>query len=170
MIKELSIPKGRIPVLIGKNGETKRLIESATKTKIKITGFVSINGDAIGIVSAENIVKAVGRGFSPENAMQLLDEEKTLHIINLPAAKAPLRRIKSRLIGTPGRARRNIERFTHTSISVYGKTVSIIGSYEGVEKAGVAIEKLIAGARHKSVYKDIRRHPSLNKNHQPGDF
>ncbi len=155
MIKELTIPKSRMAVLIGKNGETKRMIESKTKTKIKINGFIRISGDLLGILFAENIVRAIGRGFSPENAFQLLDEEKTLYIIQLP--DNALRRIRSRLIGTHGKARRNLERFTHTMISVYGKTVAIIGSYEDAEKARNAIEKLISGASHKSVYKDIMK-------------
>ncbi len=153
MIKELSVPKNRIAVIIGRNGETKRMIESKTRTKIKINDFVSIGGDLLGMMTAENVIRAIGRGFSPENALELLDEEKTLFIIQLP--DNALKRIRSRLIGTHGKARRNLERFTHTKISVYGKTVSIIGSYEDAERAKNAIEKLISGASHKSVYKDI---------------
>ena len=107
------------------------------------------------MMPAENIIRAIGRGFSPENAMELLDEEKTLYIIHLSDNARSLKRIRSRLIGTGGKARRNIERFTHTKISVYGKTVSIIGSYEDVEKAKGAVEKLISGVSHRSVYKDI---------------
>lgn len=153
MIKELSVPKNRIAVIIGRNGETKRMIESKTRTKIKINDFVSIGGDLLGMMTAENVIRAIGRGFSPENALELLDEEKTLFIIQLP--DNALKRIRSRLIGTHGKARRNLERFTHTKISVYGKTVSIISSYEDAERAKNAIEKLISGASHKSVYKDI---------------
>lgn len=156
MIKELSIPRSRMAVLIGRNGEIKRMIENRTKTKIRINDFVRIEGDLIGAMSAENIVKAIGRGFSPENALQLLDEEKTLYIIQLPDSKTALKRIRSRLIGTRGKARRNIERFTHTKISIYGKTVSIIGGYEDVDKARSAIEKLISGVSHRSVYRGIR--------------
>ena len=110
------------------------------------------------MIPAENIIKAIGRGFSPKNAMELLDEEKTLYIIQISGNKASLERIRSRLIGTRGKARRNIERFTDTKISIYGKTVSIIGTYENVEKARNAVEKLMAGAKHKTIYKDIRHH------------
>ena len=34
---ELKIPKERIAVLIGKKGETKRVIERTTKTKLKVS-------------------------------------------------------------------------------------------------------------------------------------
>ena len=157
MIKELSIPRRRIPVVIGGKGETKRLIERETHTKLVVGEFVTITGELVDIMLAENIVRAIGRGFSPENALELLDEEKTLYIIQLPDNKASLKRIKARVIGTGGKARRNIERLTHTKISVYGKTVSIIGGYNDVEKAKSAIEKLVTGARHGTVYKGIKR-------------
>lgn len=157
MIKELSIPRRRIPAVIGGKGETKRLIERETHTKLVVGEFVTITGEIVDIMLAENIVRAIGRGFSPYRAMDLLDEEKTLYIIQLPDNKASLKRIKARVIGTSGKARRNIERLTHTKISVYGKTVSIIGGYNDVEKAKDALERLIAGARHGSVYKGIKR-------------
>ncbi len=154
-IRELNIPKNRIAVLIGRGGETKKSIEKSTDTKIQVDEYIVIHGDLIGVMTAESIIKAIGRGFSPANAMRLLDEENTLDIIQLPSDKASLKRIRSRLIGSEGRARRNIEKFTHTKISIYGKTAAIIGSYDDVEKAKDALEKLVSGARHKSVYKHI---------------
>ena len=157
MIKELSIPRRRIPVVIGGKGEIKRLIERETHTKLVVGEFITITGEIVDIMLAENIVRAIGRGFSPENALELLDEEKTLYIIQLPDNKTSLKRIKARVIGTGGKARRNIERLTHTKISVYGKTVSIIGGYSDVEKAKDALERLIAGARHGTIYKGIKR-------------
>ncbi len=158
MIRELSIPKNRISVLIGTNGKIKKTVESNTNTKMSINDHIRIKGNALDVLNAENIIKAIGRGFSPENAIELLDEEKTLRIIHLSSSRASLRRIRSRIIGTYGKAKHNIERLTHTKISVYGKTISIIGNYNDVEKAVNAVEKLIAGAQHKSVYKNISYH------------
>ena len=151
----MNIVKDRLPVLIGKRGETKRRIEKSTDTKINIGDYITIEGDILGMLTAENIIKAIGRGFSPRIAFNLLDEEKELQIIKLPVNKSALLRIRSRLIGTEGKARRNIERLTHTKISVYGKTVSIIGNYDDVRKAESAVEKLIIGWRHKSAYKGL---------------
>jgi len=157
MIKNIKIPEERIPVLIGNNGKTKKKIEMLTKTNIFVDEEITIDGDAINLLTAENIVKAIGRGFSPEAALELTDEEVCLAVIPLPKNKKELKRLKSRLIGTHGKCRRNIETLTKTKISIYGKTVSVIGSYDDVERATDAIEKLISGISHKNVYKFLER-------------
>ncbi|MBI2579472.1 MAG: RNA-processing protein [Candidatus Aenigmarchaeota archaeon] len=153
MIRKIKIPEERIPVLIGRNGSTKREIQKSTNTAISVEDEISIDGESVDVMAAENIVKAIGRGFPPDVAMILCKEENALEIINLPKERKELNRIKSRLIGTKGKSRRNIELLTGTHISVFGKTVSIIGEYEGVRAAYNAIEKLIKGQTHKSVYK-----------------
>ena len=85
----LKIPKGRVGVLIGKDGLTKENIEEATKTNINVdseTGSVSViptedMEDPLSIWKARYIIKAIGRGFSPEIALNLLDDEIILEII-----------------------------------------------------------------------------------------
>lgn len=152
MMKDIKIPRPRLPILIGVRGKTKCDIEKSTKTKIEINDEVIISGEAVDVMIAENVVKAIGRGFSPENALYLVDENFILVVIPLPKDRKRLIRVKSRIIGTNGRARKCIERLTDTVISVYGKTVSIIGKYENTEKAKEAIERLLNGAPHKLVY------------------
>ncbi len=153
MLKRILIPRERTAVIIGKRGSVKREIEKSTGTKMTVGDDIQVEGEAIDVMVAENIITAIGRGFSPEHAMQLLEEENTLVIIDLPRSKKSLQRVRSRLIGTSGKTRRNIEEYTKTVISVYGKTVSIIGAYERAELAREALEKLIKGLTHKTVYK-----------------
>lgn len=157
MISSIMIPRKRIPVVLGINGATKKDIEDKTHTKIFIGEEITIEGEALDVMAAENIVKAIGRGFAPPAALELLDEEKVLYVIPLQKSEKELKRIKSRIIGTLGKARRNLERLTNTYISVYGKTVSIIGSYEDAEHAKTGIEKLIAGSKHNNVYSFLER-------------
>ena len=157
MIELLKIPQERIKVLNENHGKIKKEIEKLTNTKIQITEGVDISGEAIDVMTAANIVKAIGRGFDPDIAFDLVDEEKTLHIITLQETEKSVKRIKSRIIGTGGRARKNIEGLTKTNLSIYGKTVSIIGTYDNVEKARIAIEKLISGSMHRTVYKHLER-------------
>ena len=116
-----------------------------------------IDGDAIGVMAAENIMRAVGRGFPPEEAFKLENDEITLVVITLPKDGKSLLRIRSRLIGTLGKTRRTLEQLTGTKICIYGKTASVIGSYESAEIATAAIEKLINGASHKNVYAFLER-------------
>src|SRR3989338_6215396 len=65
---ELKIPKERVAVLIGKNGEIKKQLEAETNTKLKVDsqeGDVFVYGeDAITLFSVREIIRAIGRGFN----------------------------------------------------------------------------------------------------------
>ena len=65
--------------------------------------------------------------------------------------------MKGRIIGAEGKSRRTIEELTETNVSVYGKTVSIIGLAEGVDMARRAIETLLSGSPHANVYKWLEK-------------
>ncbi|MFH1630997.1 MAG: KH domain-containing protein [Candidatus Aenigmatarchaeota archaeon] len=150
---KLKIPEARIAVLIGHGGETKKLIQKKLRVSLNISGCdVDVTGEPVDVMDAENIVKAIGRGFDPGKALKLSDEEYTLCIIPLPKKEREQTRIKSRIIGEKGSARENIERLTQTNICVYGKTISIIGKYEDVDDAREAVLNLMKGFRHASVY------------------
>ena len=164
---ELRIPKERVAIVVGKKGTTKRALEKTTKTKISITheGEVIISGtDNVQIYITSLVVKAIGRGFNPEIASMLLDEQNTMEIISTSdiskRAKKNIERIRSRLIGRQGKARRMLETLTNTHISVYGKTTTIIGSVYDVLLAKHAVEKLIKGAPHGNVYRYIESQKS----------
>ena len=158
MIKRVKVPEDRIAVIIGTNGKTKRQIERGTKTKIIVSDEVEIRGESLDVMTSENIIKAIARGFSPENAMELLEEEKTLFLMDIPKNKNSARRIKSRLIGAKGKCRRNLGLLTKTKISIYGRTIGIIGKYDNVGLAEDAIKKLIIGISHKNVYSYLENH------------
>ena len=66
--------------------------------------------------------------------------------------KSDMARIKGRIIGKDGRTREITEKLTGVGISVYGKTVGIIGSPEQIRIARAAIEMLMDGAPHGAVY------------------
>lgn len=162
---ELHIPKERVAVLIGKRGSTRREIEQLTSTRISVTkeGDVSIGSDDnLNVYVTTSIVKAIGRGFSPEIAETLWSEEQYLEIVTIGnisrGSQKNLTRVRSRLIGSGGMARKNLEQMTNTHISVYGKTVAIIGCHEDVLLAKQAISKLICGSKHGNVYKYVERH------------
>jgi len=153
MISKIKIPEARIGILIGERGTVKRRIEHELSVRVTVGEEVAIEGaDALSVMTAENIVKAIGRGFAPETAFKLLDENVTLYILFLPKDERVSKRLKSRIIGSGGRARANFERLSVTNIRVYGHTVSIIGKYEAVDAAREALEKLISGFSHAAIY------------------
>ena len=105
------------------------------------------------------IVTAIGRGFSPETAMTLLKGENTLHVIDLREfvgkSQSQVERIKGRIIGEGGKARKNMEQLSDTSISVYGRTVAIIGETSKLKITVDAISSLSNGRMHGAVYNKL---------------
>lgn len=157
MMSRVKIPDERLPVLIGKDGDVKRYIEAQTGVSLSINDEIAIEGEAVSVLTAERMVQAIGRGFSPDAAKKLLGEDATLVVIQLPKDRNALVRAKARIIGTRGKAKRKIEYMAGTDIAVYGKTVSIIGDYGHADRARLAIEKLLKGSPHKNVYKFLTR-------------
>ncbi|MBU1203620.1 MAG: KH domain-containing protein [Nanoarchaeota archaeon] len=165
-MEQLKIPKERIACLIGTKGETKKLIEKTTRTRIQISseeGDIIIRSeDPIKAYLCKEIIKAIGRGFNPKIALSLTEEGNYLEIIEIKEfarkTKNDLSRLKSRLIGKKGKAREEIEKLSNTKLSVHGKTVCIIGKQEELMTARQAIIKLLQGAKHQNVYFYIKRH------------
>ena len=131
---EVKIPEERVAVLIGKDGTTKKQIEDATGCTLDISkeGDVTIKGeDGLALYNAKHIVKAIARGFNPKTALLLAQEEYAFELIDMKdiAGKSQntMQRLKGRVIGKEGKSREEIERLTDCNISVYGKTVGIIG-------------------------------------------
>ena len=162
---DLKIPRERIAVLIGKDGKIKKDIEHQTKTKITVDskeGDIFITGnDGLNIYNAKVVISAIGRGFNPEIAMLLLHTDYVLEMVNISEfskkSKETLIRLKGRVIGKEGKSRKLIEELSECHISIYGKTVSIIGSAESVGIARQAIESLLMGSPHANVYKFLEK-------------
>jgi ribosomal RNA assembly protein len=160
----LKIPRERVGVVIGKNGTTKDEIENLTKTEITVdseAGTISISPteeteDPLSVWKARYIVKAIGRGFNHEISVKLMGDETILEIINLPdyvgKSKKAILRQKARIIGKEGRTKDIITDMTGVDISIYGKTVAIIGDMEQIHIAKEAVEMILNGVRHKTVY------------------
>jgi len=170
---DIKIPEERIGVLVGPGGSIKHLIEEKTKTTLEIdseTGTVSIASaeDPLQGLRVMDLVKAIGRGFSPERAMAILDDEMlmldVLDISKMASTKSDMERIKGRIIGKDGRSREIMERLSGTKVSVYGKTVAVLGYPEQVRVARTAIEMLLDGAPHGNVYSFLeKKHQELAK-------
>ncbi|WP_436903416.1 KH domain-containing protein [Halovenus halobia] len=160
-MQHVKVPDDRIGVLIGQGGETMREIEEQAEVRLDIdseSGNVSIEkvGDPVLGLKGPDIVKAIGRGFSPEDALALLDDDMMMfELIDIEAAsrnKNDLRRQKGRLIGEGGRTRELMEELTGASVAIYGSTLGVIGGPQQVEAIREAAEMLLEGAPHGTVY------------------
>ena len=165
MMQELKVAGNRIGVLIGKGGLIKKELEEKTGTVISIDsqeGIVRVEGeDAVPFLRAVEVIQAVNRGFSPERAFRLLDDEDLLlEVIDLSGlADSPrqMDRLRGRIIGRDGRAREQIEHMTHTQISVMGKTIALIGLPEQMKVARAAIDMLLGGSPHEAVFSYLEK-------------
>lgn len=162
----LRMPKDRIGAAIGPEGSVKREIESRAGVKLEFdseTGQVNIEkGDnPIGVLAASDVLKAIARGFSPEKAFRLFEEDQYLDLIDIRdyigESDRAVARIKGRIIGKGGKARQTIEQTTGTYISIYGRTVGMIGKVEQLKVVRKALEMLLGGAEHSTVYKFLEK-------------
>ena len=159
MIEEVNIPEERKGVLIGKEGSVKDEVEGKTNTKITIKESVIVVGeDPILVMKASEIVRAIGRGFAPEKAMLLLNEDYELKIVTLLGeTEKTVKRLMARVIGRKGATRKILERDTNCLLSVYGKTVSLIGRNSDIQAAEEAVECLLKGRSHGHVYAKLKK-------------
>ena len=166
------IPLSRIGVLIGPKGKTKRKLEKLSGCKLNIDsseGLIEISqmnqNDALKNLQLISAAKAIGRGFNPEKAYQLLEMDYYLEIVDIRdyvgRSKKRLSIIRGRLIGSEGKTRHIIEDMTGCDLAIQGHTVSIISDLNGLEAAKIAVSMVLAGSEHGSVYKyleSFRRH------------
>jgi len=141
-------------------------LEKAFNVKIKVdsqtaTAFVAPAEGATPyeVMRARQALEAISLGFSLEDALSLSSEEYCFEVIDLSeVARSPedLKRIKARIIGEEGRARRNIEQMAGVKVVVGDKLVGILGECENVSVARKALIMLVEGRTHSTVYGFLR--------------
>lgn len=164
------IPKERVGVLVGPDGKVKQYIEEKLCVKLEVEseqGEVNLSlmesaEDPSMLFKARDVVTAIGRGFAPEQAFRLIrDEEAILDVVDLREifgrSESDIKRIKGRIIGMEGKTRKIIEDLSGADVVVYGHTVGMIGTFEQANIARTAVQMLIDGCQHHSVYKYLAK-------------
>ncbi|XHH09631.1 MAG: pre-rRNA-processing protein PNO1 [Candidatus Bathyarchaeia archaeon] len=164
------IPKERVGILVGPEGKTKTYIEEQMKVNLAVDsedGGVTITlgegqNDPSMLLRAKDLVTAIGRGFAPEVAFRLIrNEDDVFDMVDLRIvfgrSEADIKRIKGRIIGSEGKTRRLIEELTEANVAIYGHTVGIIGSFEEADAARNAVQMIVEGCEHKTVYRYLQR-------------
>jgi ribosomal RNA assembly protein len=163
------IPKERVGILIGPEGRVKQHIEEKLQVKLEVDSEGSITivlsekaSDPSLLLKAKDVVTAIGRGFSPEVAFRLIrNEDEIFDIIDLRLifgrSESDIKRVKGRIIGADGKTRRLIEELTEADVVVYGHTVGLIGSFEQVDAAHNAVQMIVEGCQHHTVYNYLQK-------------
>lgn len=116
---------------------------------------IQIEGEAFPEFSAKNIVFAFGRGFDLDTACKLAGNDYYFTTVDLEqvfGSEKRISQVKARIIGENGRTKKYIESVSLAKISVYGNTVSFIGTIEEIGEAQAAVDTLIEGGTHRLAY------------------
>jgi ribosomal RNA assembly protein len=163
------IPKERVGILIGPEGKVKQHIEERLQVALNIDaeGNVAITlsektSDPSLLLKAKDVVTAIGRGFSPEVAYRLIrNEDDIFDLIDLRIifgrSESDIKRVKGRIIGTEGKTRKLIEELTEADVVIYGHTIGIIGSFEEADAARNAVQMIIEGCEHHTMYNYLQK-------------
>ncbi len=143
-----------------------KLIIDSDKGEVTIVPDNNTNFDQL--MKAKNIIEAISYGFDYNDAQNLRNDNYTLEIIDLrdyvDKYKAKhVNRVKARIIGEDGRAKRVLQELTDTNIVIGDKYIAILGFYENVKIAREALEMLIRGRQHATVYRWIQNWRRENK-------
>jgi len=165
--QSVRVPLERIAVVIGKGGSTRKSFEEELGVVLSVdskSGSVVVKCDSIekgDPMKAVRVVEAIGRGFSPQRAHRLLGEDVAFEVIDLRdfAGKSvnALGRIRGRIIGVNGKSRRVIEELTGCYLSVYGRSVALIGEPTEMRLAMEAVKMLASGSPHRTVYNMLQK-------------
>jgi len=108
-----------------------------------------------------NIIKAIARGFSPDHAFVLFHDDYYFEIIDIREfigkSHNALNRMRARLIGREGKARSLLEDMSECYVSIYGHSVALIGQDLNMQIARIAVEMILNGAEHSSVYSFLEK-------------
>ncbi len=161
------IPVERVGVVIGKEGSTKKSLEDDLGVQLGVDsreGVVTVKsqlGEGTDPFTALRVIEAIGRGFSPQRARRLMSEGTVLEVMDLRSfagrSANSLERIRGRVIGVRGKSRRVIEELTRCHLSVYGRTVAIIGDASEAQLASEAVRMLATGSQHRTVYNTLQK-------------
>jgi ribosomal RNA assembly protein len=161
MIDFIVIPEERMK-LLKRDEKWKEQLRKFSDAKVELNDEVSIESeDPFQVLRLKEVFKAFGRGFDFNTALNMLDEEYFLEIIEVKEFSGKSRKrqlvLKGRVIGTKGKMKKMIEKYCDVKIAIYGKTISILGRWNNLRKAKKAIEMILSGAMHTTVYRFLER-------------
>ncbi len=112
--------------------------------------------DGLEMFKLQKVLDALKYGFE-EESFKLLRDDYDLLILPIKIASKKdkeRKRILSRIIGSKGKAKKNIEKLANVSVIVddVRKEVALLGKLEDLEVARESVNRLIEGEPHGKVY------------------
>jgi len=174
----IRIPLDRVAVFIGKDGSVKEELQKRLGVKLGVNtedGIVvveNVGDDILAEWTARDVIKAIGRGMNPDKALKLCRDDYVLELIDLTeiVGRSPkaISRQKARLIGREGKTRKFIEEMSHVYISIYGKTIALVGEPEEVNVTKEVLLMIARGVPHGAAYKVLQKKTGALKEKRMG--
>ncbi len=137
-----------------------RMIENKVKIRISVVkNKVVLRGNELNEFITGEIIHAIDFGFEAEDALLLANENFVLEFINIKehTRRRNLEEVRSRVIGTDGRAKRTIEELTGGVMVINENSIGLIVHSEHLESAVQGIILLIQGAKHGNVFSYLEK-------------
>lgn len=138
-------------------------IENSVKVKIGFGKYgISIRGAELNEFLVEKIVRAIDFGFDIDDALLLLNEEFVLEFIEVKenTRRKNLKDVRSRIIGTGGRAKRTLEKLSGGAVVIKDNRIGLIVDADHLSTTVQGIEGLISGSKHGNVFGFLERQGS----------
>ncbi len=160
-VKEACVVMRNVPVQnMKKIKKAVPTIENKVKVKIGFGKYgVNVKGNELNEFLVEKIIRAIDFGFDIDDALLLMSEEFVLEFVDVKGntRRKNLKDVRSRIIGTGGRAKRTIEKLTESCVVVKDNTIGVIVDADHLSATIQGIEGLIGGSKHGNVFGFLER-------------
>ena len=120
---------------------------------------LTINGNEFDEFTVGKIIEAIDFGFEIDDAMMLAKDNRSIEYVNMKehTHRKNLMEIRSRVIGTDGKAKQTIENLTDSAIVIHNNVVGIIADNAHMPYTIQGIISLVQGSKHGNVFSYIER-------------
>ena len=160
MEKLISVPEERIGFIIGKHGRVKKQIEKTGNVTLKIEDLrIIISGKSLDVLKAYDVVRAMVLGFPKKEAFELFSNNMQLIVYELKEVipDSQMKRVCGRIIGEKGKSKLKLQEMLNVNLLIKRERIGAIGKPMKLQILKEALDKLIRGASHASVYKHFDR-------------
>lgn len=141
--------------------KNKDLLEKSLNVEIDHRGKeFYLSGNAEDEFFARKVIEAINLGFSVETALFIIEKDFVFEVLNIKeyTRRKNLSAVRSRIIGTKGKALAVLSQLTGCFFEIKDNHVGIIGDPEYMKTAQEALISLIRGAKHANVYSYLEKH------------
>ena len=144
----------------------RKIKSNLSKISRKINVSFQLRGNILSIIGSElnefitgKIIECIDFGFDFEDAILLRNEDFSIEYVNIKdhTHRKNLAEIRSRIIGTHGKAKKSIENLTGSILCINGNKVGIIADSEHVEQTIQAVISVVQGSKHGNVFSYLER-------------